>query len=149
MIFSKYKSFRLPDNTYQVILFASKKVYGNVLGVHKGVAIDFRSENIVTTWRYILKTHMKILKAGHKLKLNLVDDIDLVVNAGDAIIVIGRENRKQLITCCPQCGETSSSTGKHVYNEETQTYHPLIVHDKKLGGCGWHGWLRNGEFITI
>jgi len=79
-------------------------------------------------------------------KLNLVDDNDKLLNKGDAMIYIGRENRKQLVIVCPECGRVSASAGNHSYNEETKTYHPSIVHNKDLGGCGWHGWLRNGEF---
>jgi len=81
-----------------------------------------------------------------EVKLNLVESIDDVKNPGDAITVIGRENKLQLITCCPQCGKVSASAGNHVYTPETKSYHPSIVHDKKLGGCGWHGWLKNGVF---
>lgn len=84
-----------------------------------------------------------------EVKLNLVEDIDDLKNKGDAIIVIGRNKQKQLITVCPQCGMKSGSAGNHVYNEETQTYHPSIVHNKNLGGCGWHGWLKNGIFKSV
>lgn len=48
--------------------------------------------------------------------------------------------------CCPNCGAKSSSRGNHIYNRETQTYTPSIIHDTKYGGCGWHGWLTNGIF---
>jgi len=78
--------------------------------------------------------------------LSLKDDIDEVQNKGDAHIVIGHNNQKQLIICCPGCGKTSGSAGNHVFDESTNTYHPSIVHDVKLGGCGWHGWLKNGVF---
>ena len=30
---------------------------------------------------------------------------------------------------------------------ETLTLHPSIRRDHKKGGCGWHGWIRNGEVI--
>jgi hypothetical protein len=95
------------------------------------------------------------------MKLNLVNDIDKVINPGDALIVCvmkkgankdmlvstGIIDYYQLIICCPQCGKNSGSKGNHRYNKEIQTYHPSIIHNKKLGGCGWHGWLKNGEFI--
>jgi hypothetical protein len=80
------------------------------------------------------------------IKLNLVDDYDLLLEKGDAHMVIGREGRLQLIIVCPGCGRRSGSAGNHVYNEETKTYHPSIVHNIDLGGCGWHGWLKNGIF---
>lgn len=80
------------------------------------------------------------------VKLNIVDGHDLLLNKGDAIIIKGHENKTQLIMVCPNCGKTSSSRGGHVYNRETKSYHPSIIHDIKYGGCGWHGWLINGEF---
>lgn len=80
------------------------------------------------------------------MELNLVNDYDDLKNRGDALVVIGRNKQKQLIIVCPKCGKKSGSSGNHVYNEETKTYHPSIVHNMKLGGCGWHGWLRNGIF---
>lgn len=65
---------------------------------------------------------------------------------GEAIIVSNGE-LLQLIICCPQCGETSSSAGSHVFDPKTETYHPSVVHNADLGGCGAHYWIRNGEFI--
>ena len=85
------------------------------------------------------------------MKLNLFEDIDHVTEPGDAIIVTGKHAKsgkeiKQLITCCPGCGKISGSAGNHIYDEETKTYRPSIVHSELLGGCGWHGWLTDGEF---
>jgi len=87
------------------------------------------------------------------VKLNLLEDIDDVKKSGDAIMAYGYHTKSgkkilQLIICCPQCGKTSASAGNHIYNRKTQTYHPSIVHNVELGGCGWHGWLRNGVFIS-
>lgn len=79
------------------------------------------------------------------LKLNLVDDNEKLLNKGDAMIYLDGQIKKLAIVC-PGCGKVSASAGNHVYNEETKTYHPSIVHNKALGGCGWHGWLRNGYF---
>jgi hypothetical protein len=84
------------------------------------------------------------------IKLNLVDNIDLVINKGDAREVFNTElGWTQLIICCPGCGKVSGSACKHKYNKETQSYTPSIVHDIDLGGCGWHGFLTNGEFIEV
>lgn len=80
------------------------------------------------------------------IKLNLVEDHELLINKGDAIVVKGNEGKTQLIIVCPGCGAISSSRGSHVYNRETKSYHPSIVHDRNYGGCGWHGWLTNGIF---
>jgi hypothetical protein len=55
---------------------------------------------------------------------------------------------------CPGCSEPI-----HIYNKlathdqsweidfEKLTALPSIVHDKKKGGCGWHGYLTQGELI--
>jgi len=29
---------------------------------------------------------------------------------------------------------------------ESLTLHPSVHRNKKFGGCGWHGWLRDGVF---
>ena len=79
------------------------------------------------------------------MKLNLVEGNEQLVNKGDAIIVM-KGKLKQLIIVCPGCGKATASRGEHIYDENTQTYTPSIVHDKNYGGCGWHGWLTNGEF---
>ncbi len=82
------------------------------------------------------------------IKLNLVDDIDEVINKGDALVVTAIEGHKTLVWICPNCGErTSSARGHvHVFDDKTNSLSPSIVHAKKLGGCGWHGWLKNGIF---
>ena len=51
---------------------------------------------------------------------------------------------------CPNCGkETATARGhKHIFNRKTNSLHPSIVHDITLGGCGWHGWLKNGIFYN-
>lgn len=78
--------------------------------------------------------------------LNLVEDNDMLINKGDALIVIGNYGLTQLIIVCPGCEKVSASRGKHIYNKETQSYTPSIVHNTEYGGCGWHGWLTNGVF---
>jgi len=79
------------------------------------------------------------------MKLNLVTGNEQLLNRGDARVVT-KNGLTQLVIACPRCGVVSASRGKHVYNKKTQTYKPSIVHDIKFGGCGWHGWLTNGEF---
>lgn len=81
------------------------------------------------------------------MKLNLVDDDDLLINPGDAVVYWNEaKQRHQLIMICPGCGKRSGSAGNHSFDKTTLSYTPSIVHDPKLGGCGWHGWLTNGEF---
>ena len=80
------------------------------------------------------------------MKLNIVEEHEQLLNKGDALIVIGRNKNLQLIIVCPGCGKVSASAGNHIYDQDTQTYTPSIVHSKNLGGCGWHGWLTKGDF---
>ncbi len=81
------------------------------------------------------------------MKLNLVHSFEDLINPGDAIESFNsQKNITQLVIACPGCGKISGSAGGHVFNKETLSYTPSIVHDKNLGGCGWHGWLTNGEF---
>jgi len=84
-------------------------------------------------------------------KLNLVKDQEKIKKRGDACVVLGNHSKTgekilQLIICCIRCGEVSGSAKNHIYNKDTKSYHPSIVHDTNLGGCGWHGWLKNGVF---
>lgn len=88
-------------------------------------------------------------KERKPIKLNLVENNDLLLNKGDAMTYIGKEGKLQLIIVCPGCGKISGSAGGHVFNPDTQSYHPSIVHNKDLGGCGWHGWLKDGIFIEV
>lgn len=31
---------------------------------------------------------------------------------------------------------------------DVMTLSPSILRSKEKGGCGWHGWIRNGEVIS-
>lgn len=82
------------------------------------------------------------------MKLVLLDDAyPDELQKGEAIVVIGNNKALQLIICCPVCGQSSSSAGNHVFNRETMSYTPSVVHNKDLGGCGAHYWITNGEII--
>ena len=81
-----------------------------------------------------------------EIPLRIVEDMGELLNKGDAAIIIGTGGRTQLALVCPGCGKVSASREKHVYDKETRSYTPSIVHNKKYGGCGWHGWLTNGIF---
>lgn len=53
---------------------------------------------------------------------------------------------------CPGCQEPlgiqSHSEPKWTIDFEKLTAKPSILHDKTKGGCGWHGYLTDGELIT-
>jgi hypothetical protein len=83
------------------------------------------------------------------VKFEVVDSDDLLTEPGRAVIFEYPDKTLGLMLCCPNCGKASaSSTGNHKYNPATQTVTPSIIHDTKLGGCGWHGYLREGKFTS-
>ena len=45
----------------------------------------------------------------------------------------------------PRDGHTWQRTGDTF---ETLTLSPSLLRSKDKGGCGWHGWVRNGQIIT-
>lgn len=80
------------------------------------------------------------------IPLNLVDDNDLLLNKGDGLIFTDGD-KLGLIIVCPKCGKKTS--GRHIYNKETRSLTPSIVHNQELGGCGYHGYLTNGVFTEV
>lgn len=54
---------------------------------------------------------------------------------------------------CPGCRSViavevqteANQPAKWLINFETLTATPSILHDESKGGCGWHGFLTNGE----
>lgn len=83
------------------------------------------------------------------VEFKLVGSDEELTEAGRAVIFEYPDKTLGLMLCCPSCGRASaSSTGNHKYNPETKTVTPSIIHDTKLGGCGWHGFLRDGKFST-
>lgn len=59
---------------------------------------------------------------------------------------------------CPGCGQNSwlpaMTDQKHPYSwlctqEDPVTLSPSIHHTVKKGGCGWHGYLRDGVFESV
>lgn len=63
----------------------------------------------------------------------------------------GKEGNSGLVYKCPGCGDpvfiTSMPDSKPRWDIDYKvlTAKPSIIHDKEKGGCGWHGWLINGE----
>lgn len=78
-------------------------------------------------------TQIEFKIAQEKIADDLLPGEGIVTDIGDGKI--------GLILCCPNCGKAAG--GSHVYNKETQTLSPSIVHT-----CGWHGHLTNGKFTN-
>lgn len=57
---------------------------------------------------------------------------------------------------CPGCGLDSylpfdgsgSNNWRFDGNTEQPSVVPSVFHTKELGGCGWHGYLTNGEWVS-
>lgn len=79
------------------------------------------------------------------MRANKVDDPELVLAPGDYYIM--GENIG-ILMCCPGCGERSGPNGKWTIDSKNESAIPSIYHDPKLGGCGWHGFLTNGKFLS-
>ena len=52
---------------------------------------------------------------------------------------------------CPGCGSesylpTGDSRGWNLVSEDPLTITPSVFHTKEKGGCGWHGFLTDGEW---
>lgn len=77
------------------------------------------------------------------------DKIPIELDENEAIIYERREDKDNpekatsygLIFRCPKCKEATS--GPHTWDRETLSLTPSIVHP-----CGYHGWLKNGEFTN-
>lgn len=76
-------------------------------------------------------------------------------NPGDGRYATREEVPTDIIYRCPGCGEIVFCTLKPdprtpawemTGTREAPTLSPSIIHDKAKGGCGWHGWLRDGVF---
>jgi len=92
------------------------------------------------------------------IKAKLSEDAVSDERAGVYQFSYGQDGGKVgLILRCPGCREVSFlpfRSGIHseewnLLNEDPIELTPSIHHDTKLGGCGWHGWLRNGEFQRL
>lgn len=76
---------------------------------------------------------------------NLKDNIEDLLEPGD---YTPAEGNNGIIMVCPGCGKVSAprSNSQHIYDPATRSVAPSIVHNQELGGCGWHGYLTNGQF---
>jgi len=92
------------------------------------------------------------------IKAKLTDDASADNRAGVYQFSQNKDGGKAgLILRCPGCKELSFlpfRSGIHseewdLLNEDPIEITPSINHDKALGGCGWHGWLKNGEFTRV
>lgn len=83
-----------------------------------------------------------------KVFLNL-DNENYPSKPGDGYEYYDSDKVLKLAWCCPKCGQTTTTAkgSNHNWEPKTKSLTPSIIHSKELGGCGWHGWLKNGEFI--
>jgi hypothetical protein len=69
MYFSKAKFFKLPNDEYAVILYASKQHYGDAIGVRKGVCLDETNKSFIGLAKYVLNKHKRV-KNGKQRKVS-------------------------------------------------------------------------------
>ena len=67
---------------------------------------------------------------------------------GGYINIVGINRFETVLIFCPQCGEVLRLRNHQVMNagnENLITINPSI---NAVECCGWHGWLKDGEFST-
>ena len=61
------------------------------------------------------------------------------------VVLVKFKDRDKLLIACPSCG-VASFTGNHKITNDhgVFTANPSLV----MNCCGWHGWLKNNEFVS-
>ena len=60
MYFTKLTFCRLPNGEYSVKLWASRKHYGNAIGVNRGVVLDETNKSKFALAKYVLRHHKRV-----------------------------------------------------------------------------------------
>jgi hypothetical protein len=85
----------------------------------------------------------------------IVESWDELEAAGAGAVF--RMDEGHLIIRCPGCGQMSElrvGPGEDHPRwilqgwPDRATLTPSVHHARELGGCGWHGWLRNGAWVS-
>lgn len=85
------------------------------------------------------------------IRLNIVDDYDKIKEPGDAQFYSYKETQHAgLHFICPKCRALLGIEflSKWTWNDQTLSATPSILHTPPHG-CGWHGYITNGQFITV
>lgn len=85
------------------------------------------------------------------IKAEIYDDFDLFEAAGAGAIIYCEDSA---IMKCPGCGMESCCTERAdgrsrpswIMDKTTQSWQPSVHHEK---GCGWHGFLTNGYWVSV
>lgn len=89
------------------------------------------------------------------IKANKINaEKDIPENVGDIMEYTLPTGHIHIVWICPNCKQRVTSVDRpenengkaHIYYPETISMTPSIVCNKEHGGCGWHGFLTNGEF---
>lgn len=106
---------------------------------------------------------MSAVDLGRRAQARLVSvDKWFELEPGECVLVTSRDGDAVtgLVHACAGCGSVVSldfagARANHPQwsvlsgdpsKPETVTLSPSILHDPAKGGCGWHGYLRNGVF---
>ena len=86
------------------------------------------------------------------MNINIVDKIEGAPPGSVEFRHIDGKLMGVAITCLG-CGEESwipadkdDKRGWELVSEDPLTLKPSLHHDKKKGGCGWHGYIRDGKW---
>jgi hypothetical protein len=89
-----------------------------------------------------------------RVKCSEIDGFENLKENEYAFLVTYSEGKNcSIVYKCPGCNKAVIITDKDSGHNnahweidfETLTAKPSIVHDKNKGGCGWHGYLTDGE----
>lgn len=85
------------------------------------------------------------------MRCKIVTNWEELTKAGPGAILYtkNQSGERHLVLNCPGCGRISSlptygNGWTFSGSDESPTLSPSIHH---IDNCGWHGYLRNGEFI--
>ena len=87
-----------------------------------------------------MKLHTKVQHIDHWTELK----------EGEYLFLYEGDVPRYIVFKCPGCGESLSINNlsdrpRWEINFETLTATPSILHKRDGRGCGWHGYLTNGE----
>jgi len=60
MYFTKAIFCKLPNGEYSVKLYASRKHYGNVIGVNRGLCLEETNKSKIALAKYVLLNHKRV-----------------------------------------------------------------------------------------
>jgi len=60
MYFTKAICCKLPNGEYSVKIYASRKHYGNAIGVNRGICLEETNKSKIALLKHVLKNHKRV-----------------------------------------------------------------------------------------